>query len=69
MALVILIWKIGVARLFKRVVQQLMCRLGVGIWDDFSTEEKQQLKIPLYLAPAALAALLIVQFKAVEFLF
>ncbi len=69
MALVILIWKIGVVRLFKRVVQQLMCRLGVGIWDDLSTEEKQQLKIPLYLAPAALAALLIVQFKAVEFLF
>jgi len=68
MALVILIWKIGIVKLFKRIVQQLMCRLGVGVWDDLSTEEKRQLKIPLYLAPAALAALLIVEFKAVEWL-
>ncbi len=66
MALVILIWKIGLIKLFKRIVQQLMCRLGVGVWDDLSPEEKSQLKIPLYLAPAALAALLIVKFKAVE---
>lgn len=68
MALVILIWKIGIIKLFKRVVQQLMCRLGVGVWDDLSDEEKKQLKIPLYLAPAALAAVLIVEFKAVELL-
>ncbi len=69
MAAVILIWKIGMLKLFKRIVQQLMCRFGVGVWDELSPDEKQQLKIPLYLAPAALAALLIVQFEAVEFLF
>ena len=68
MALVILIWKIGIIKLFKRVVQQLMCRLGVGVWDVLSDEEKKQLKVPLYLAPAALAAVLIVEFKAVELL-
>lgn len=66
MALGILIWKIGMIKLVKRIVQQLMCRLGVGVWDDLSPDEKSQLKIPLYLAPAALVALLIVNFKAVE---
>lgn len=66
MALVILIWRIGMISLVKRIVQQVMCKLGVGVWDDLTPEEKCQLKIPLYLAPAALAALLIVKFKAVE---
>lgn len=66
MALGILIWKIGMIKLVKRIVQQLMCRLGVGVWDDLSPDEKSQLKIPLYLAPAALGALLIVNFRALE---
>ena len=69
MALGILIWKIGMIKLVKRIVQQLMCRLGVGVWDDLSSDEKNQLKIPLYLAPAALGALLIVNFNAVELFF
>ena len=56
MALVLLIWKMG----------QLMCRFGVGVWDELSSDEKKQLKLPLYLAPAAFLALLIVKFKAVE---
>lgn len=66
MALVILIWKMGLIKLFKRVLHQLMCRLGVGVWDELSPDEKKQLKLPLYLAPAAFLALLIVKFKAVE---
>ena len=66
MALVILIWKMGLIKLFKRVMHQLMCRLGVGVWDELSLDEKKQLTLPLYLAPAAFLALLIVKFKAVE---
>ena len=67
-ALVILIWKIGAVKLARRVVHQLMCKLGMGTWDSLSNEEKTQLQLPLFLAPAALMAVLIVRFSLVEYL-
>ena len=67
-AVVILIWKVGLIRLGRRVVHQLMCKLGMGNWDALSEEEKTQLKLPLFLAPAALIAVLIVRFSVVEYL-
>jgi prepilin peptidase CpaA len=67
-AVIILIWKIGFLKLCRRIMHQLMCRLGMGSWDSLSEEEKTQLKLPLFLAPAALLAVLIVRFSLVEYL-
>lgn len=67
-AVVILIWKIGLVKLLRRVIHQLMCKLGMGNWDALSDEEKTQLQLPLFLAPAALLAVLIVRFSLVEYL-
>ncbi len=67
-AVVILIWKIGLIKLGRRIMHQLMCRLGMGNWDTLSEEEKTQLSLPLFLAPAALIAVLIVRFQLLEYL-
>jgi prepilin peptidase CpaA len=60
-AAIILIWKIGIFSLSKRVIHQLMCKLGLGQWDELSENERTQLKLPLFLAPAASIAVLIVK--------
>ena len=67
-ALIILIWKIGPVKLVRRTAHQMMCKLGMGNWDALSEEEKTQLRLPLFLAPAALLAVLIVKFSLVEYL-
>ncbi len=65
-AVIILIWKLGAIKLFRRVVQQLMHKLGLGSWDSLTEEEQRQLKLPLYLAPSALFAVVIVRFELVN---
>ena len=65
-ALIILIWRIGFLKLVKRSVHQIMVRLGFGKWDPLTDEEQKQMQLPLYLAPSALMALVIVQFSLVE---
>ena len=68
-ALIILIWRVGFLKLASRVFHQLMVRMGFGKWDPLSEEEQKQMKMPLYLAPSALAAAVIVKFSIVESLF
>ncbi len=63
MVVVILIWKVGVWTLLGRTWRQVMTRMQWGKWEPLSADESQQLKSPLYLAPAALAAVLIVKFS------
>lgn len=65
-ALIILIWRIGFLKLAKRVFHQLIVKTGFGKWDPLSEEENKQLKMPLYLAPSALAAAIVVKFNIVE---
>jgi prepilin peptidase CpaA len=67
-AVIILIWKIGLPKLLRRVIQQLGCKLGFGTWDALTEEEQKQLKMPLFLAPSALMAVLIVKFSLVDYL-
>lgn len=67
-AVVILIWKIGFFKLFRRAIQQLMCKMGFGTWDPLTDEEKKQLQLPLFLAPSALVAVLIVKFSILDYL-
>lgn len=67
-AVVILIWKIGLVKLSGRVIQQLMCKMGFGKWDSLTVQERQQLQLPLFLAPSALIAVIVVRFSLVQWL-
>ena len=69
MAVVILIWKVGAVQLLKRVFQQLRNRVQVGEFGPLEEDEKTQLQVPLFLAPSALLAVLIVKFSIVDRLF
>lgn len=66
MAVIILIWKVGAATLLQRIYQQTMNKLSVGKWGSLTTEEQNQLQMPLYLAPSALLAVTIVRFSLVN---
>jgi prepilin peptidase CpaA len=66
-AVIILIWKIGLVKLVKRLVQQLLLRMNFGSFDPLSEEEKKQMQLPLYLAPSALLATVVVKFSLVEY--
>lgn len=59
---VILIWRVGFWRLVKSTVRHIGYSLRLGSWLPLTEEERQQLQPPLYLAPAALLAVLIVVF-------
>lgn len=65
-ALIILIWRLGPVTLASRAVGQLLMRFNMGKFDTLTDEEKEQLALPLYLAPSALLATLIVRFQWVE---
>ena len=65
-ALIILIWRVGFLKLAKRVFHQFMVKIGFGKWDPLTEEENKQMKMPLYLAPSALAAAIVVKFSIVE---
>ena len=65
-AVIILIWKFGFVRLIRRVLQQALMRLSIGNWDPLTEEEKKQMTIPLYLAPSALIAAVVVRFSVVD---
>ncbi len=64
--IVVLVWKLGLWKLVRRVVQQVLWRVRIGSWGPLSDEERQQLKMPLFLAPNALVAVVIVQFALLD---
>lgn len=57
-----LIWRVGCVTLVKKTVRHLFLTLRVAGWLPLTEEERQQLQPPLYLAPAAVAAVAIVLF-------
>lgn len=63
MALIVLIWRVGPWRLAVRAVRQLLWAFRVRGWPGLTAEEKAQLQPPLFLAPSALAAVLIVHYR------
>ncbi|MDG1873687.1 MAG: A24 family peptidase [Mariniblastus sp.] len=65
-ALIILIWRIGFLKLVQRMIQQIMVRMGFGRWDPLSEGEREQMQLPLYLAPSALLGVAVVTFEIVE---
>ena len=68
MGLILLIWRVGPMRLTGRVFRHVVCTLRVGRISPLDEEERAQLQPPLFLAPCALAAVLIVLFAPLEFM-
>ncbi|MEN6497267.1 MAG: A24 family peptidase [Thermoguttaceae bacterium] len=67
LALVILIWRVGPLRLVTRVLRQLLWTIRLRWWSPLTAEEHAQLQLPLFLAPSALVATLIVQFSLIDY--
>ena len=64
--LVYLIWTNGAIRMMQRTFHQVMSRLNLGQWEPLTPEESRQMKLHIFLAPSALAAVLIVKFSMVH---
>ncbi len=63
LAVVVLIWRVGPLELAGRVFRHLLATLRVGRVSRPTDEERAQLRAPLFLAPCALAAAVVVQFE------
>lgn len=66
-ALLHLIWKYGVWRILGHVLNYLLYFIRVGPYAKLSKEEREPLAVRLWLAPSAMAAVLIVRFELIEF--
>ena len=62
MGAIVLIWRVGPGRLAIRALRQLFGTLRLGYWEPPADAERAQLRSPLFLAPCALAAVVIVRF-------
>jgi prepilin peptidase CpaA len=68
MGAVVLIWRVGPGRLAVRALRQLFWILRIGHWKPLTDDDRGQLRTPLFLAPCALGAVVIVQFRLIEWL-
>ena len=66
--LIVLIWRVGPARLIVHVFRHIVWSLRLGSLCPLTDEERAQLQPPLFLAPSALAAVVIVRFSLVDYL-
>jgi prepilin peptidase CpaA len=66
--LIVLVWRVGPWRLLVRVCRQVVCSLRIGGWSPLTPDERAQLQPPLFLAPCALAAVVIVRFGLDKYL-
>lgn len=65
-ALLHLIWKFGAGRILRHVFNYLLYVMRVGPYAKLSKEERQPMATRLWLAPSALAGVLIVHFRLIE---
>jgi prepilin peptidase CpaA len=68
LGLIVLIWRVGPWRLLVRALKQLVWTLRLCSWSPLTENERAQLQPPLFLAPSALAAVVIVEFSLADFL-
>ena len=68
LALIVLVWRVGPLRLGQHAFRYALWALRLGRPDPLEPELRAQMQPPLFLAPSALAAVVIVQFSLVEFL-
>jgi len=63
MGLIVLVWRVGPMRLIVRIFRQIVWTLRLGSWSPLSAEERAQLQPPLFLAPCAAVAVVIVMVR------
>jgi prepilin peptidase CpaA len=68
MGLTVLVWRVGPLRLIGRAWRQAACSLKLGWWSPLTEDERAQLQARLFLAPCALAAVVIVRLGLMDFL-
>jgi prepilin peptidase CpaA len=59
----LIVWRVGALRLLKLGFQRMSCLLRFRVWTALTDEERAPWKTDVFLSPAALAAVLIVQFS------
>ncbi len=64
--LIVLVWRVGPWRLLVQGGRHLLWSIRLGRWDPLTPEERAQLQPPLFLAPSAFVAAVIVGFELVE---
>jgi len=64
--LIVLVWRVGPWQLVTRGGRHLLWSIRLGRWDPLTPEERAQLQPPLFLAPSAWIATVIVAFDLVE---
>ena len=60
-AIVVLVWRVGAVNLLARGLRQIVWLVRIANWTPLTPEEKAHLQVRLHLAPAALAALTVVE--------
>ena len=68
MGLIVLVWRVGPVRLLVRVFRQIDVVAAAGPLEPLTDAERAQLQPPLFLAPCALAAVVIVRFGLMDWL-
>lgn len=63
-----LIWRVGVVRLVAGTVRHVLLSLRLVSWLPLTEDERKQLQPPLFLAPSAVIAVVIVCFDLVRFM-
>jgi prepilin peptidase CpaA len=66
LGLIVLVWRMGPLRLVAAVFRHLLWMLRLGRFQPLTPDERALLQPPLFLAPSALAAAVIVQFSLIE---
>jgi len=66
LGLIVLVWRVGPWQLLTQGGRHLLWSIRLGRWDPLTPEERAQLQPPLFLAPSALIATVIVAFDLVE---
>ncbi len=68
LGLIVLVWRVGLWTLLVRVMRQVVWSLRIRSWSPLAAEERRQLQPPLFLAPSALAALVVMRWLPVSIL-
>ena len=67
-ALIVLVWRVGPLRLLGRMWRQFAAMFGLSYWSPLTEAERGELHSPLFLAPGALVAVVIVRFDLINYL-
>ncbi|GAB4131194.1 prepilin peptidase [Thermopirellula anaerolimosa] len=64
--LILLVWRLGPIRLLTSVIRHLLWSVRLGGFNPLTSEQRKQLEPPLFLAPSAFLAVVIVRFELAE---